>query len=207
MILRLTERRSWYSLSDSVWLGATTMLSPVWTPIGSMFSMLQMVMQLSAPSRITSYSISFQPMSERSSRTWLMGLAASPLATMVLNSSIVVQMPPPVPPSVYAGRTTSGRGRVFSASYASSMDSTIALGSTGSPMSDRSWRNSSRSSALRMVCKGVPSSRTSYSSSTPSSASSTARLRPVCPPSVGRMPSGRSAAIMRVSTSTVSGSI
>ena len=42
-------------------MGATTMVSPVWTPIGSKFSMLQMVMQLSAPSRITSYSISFQP--------------------------------------------------------------------------------------------------------------------------------------------------
>ncbi len=68
MIFRLTERRSWYSLSESVWLGATTMLSPVWTPIGSIFSMLQMVMQLSAASRITSYSISFQPIRERSRR-------------------------------------------------------------------------------------------------------------------------------------------
>ena len=69
MIFRLTERSSWYSLSESVWLGATTMLSPVCTPIGSMFSILQMVMQLSAASRITSYSISFQPISERSSKT------------------------------------------------------------------------------------------------------------------------------------------
>ena len=92
------------------------MLSPVWTPIGSIFSMLQMVMQLSAASRITSYSISFQPISERSNRIWLMGLAASPLVTMVLNSSMVVAMPPPVPPSVYAGRMTKGRFSVFSAS-------------------------------------------------------------------------------------------
>ena len=136
-----------------------------------------------------------------------MGLAARPLETIVLNSSIVVQMPPPVPPSVYAGRTTRGRGSSFSASCASSMDSTIALGSTGSPMSERSWRNSSRSSALRMVFRGVPSSRTLYSSKMPASASSTARFRPVWPPSVGRMPSGRSAAMMRLSTSTVSGSI
>jgi hypothetical protein len=37
------------------------MESPVWTPIGSMFSMLQMVMAVSLPSRITSYSTSFQP--------------------------------------------------------------------------------------------------------------------------------------------------
>ena len=61
MILSDAERSIWYSLSGSVWLGATTIESPVCTPIGSMFSMLQTVMQLSAPSRITSYSISFQP--------------------------------------------------------------------------------------------------------------------------------------------------
>src|SRR5690606_41826434 len=37
----------WYSLSVSVMAGATVMLSPVWTPIGSMFSIEQMIMQLS----------------------------------------------------------------------------------------------------------------------------------------------------------------
>src|SRR5439155_1583986 len=52
------------------------MLSPVWTPMGSMFSMLQMAIQVSLASRITSYSISFQPVSARSTRTWRMGLAA-----------------------------------------------------------------------------------------------------------------------------------
>ena len=100
IIFRLAERRSWYSLSVSVWLGATTMLSPVWTPIGSMFSMLQMVMQLSAPSRITSYSISFQPTSDFSINTWFIGLAASPPFTIWSNSSLSLAMPPPVPPSV-----------------------------------------------------------------------------------------------------------
>ena len=76
------------------------MLSPVCTPMGSMFSMLQMVMQLSEASRITSYSSSFQPTRERSSSTWLMGLAASPPAVIASNSSCVVAMPPPVPPRV-----------------------------------------------------------------------------------------------------------
>ena len=56
------------------------MLSPVWTPIGSRFSMLQMVMQVPAPSRITSYSISFHPTSDRSRSTWWIGLALSPLS-------------------------------------------------------------------------------------------------------------------------------
>src|SRR3990172_1499871 len=79
MILSEAERSIWYSLSLSVWLGATTMLSPVWTPIGSRFSMLQTVMQLSAAPRITSYSISFQPRRQRSSSTWLIGGAADRL--------------------------------------------------------------------------------------------------------------------------------
>ena len=58
----------WYSLSVSVWMGATVMLSPVCTPMGSKFSMEQMITQLSALSRITSISYSFQPMSDSSTR-------------------------------------------------------------------------------------------------------------------------------------------
>ena len=45
----------------------------VWTPIGSMFSMLHMTTQVSSASRITSYSSSFQPISERSTSTWPTG--------------------------------------------------------------------------------------------------------------------------------------
>ena len=100
MILRLADRSIWYSLSVRVWLGATTMLSPVWTPIGSIFSMLHTVMQLSAPSRMTSYSISFQPAKERSKSTWWMGLAESPPLTVSSNSCGVRVRPPPVPPRV-----------------------------------------------------------------------------------------------------------
>ena len=207
MIRRLADRSIWYSLSDSVWLGATTMLSPVCVPIGSMFSMLHTVMQLSAESRITSYSSSFHPTSDFSISTWLIGLAASPPATIASNSSSVSAMPPPVPPSVYAGRTTSGRPSVASVSRASSSVCTVALGGTGSPRSSSSCRNRSRSSARRIVSSGVPSSRMPYLSSTPASASSTVRFRPVCPPSVGRMPSGLSASMTRSSTAALSGSM
>ncbi len=51
--------------------GATTMESPVWTPTGSKFSILQTVMQFPLLSRITSYSISFHPAMQRSTRTCL----------------------------------------------------------------------------------------------------------------------------------------
>ena len=51
-ILRRTameaSRIRWYSLSVSVWAGATVIESPVWTPIGSKFSMEQTMTALSA---------------------------------------------------------------------------------------------------------------------------------------------------------------
>ena len=100
MILRLADLSVWYSLSLRVWLGATTILSPVCIPIGSMFSMMQTAMQLSAASRMTSNSISFQPRTHCSTRTsWLM-LESRPLATTCSSSFLVWTMPPPVPPSV-----------------------------------------------------------------------------------------------------------
>src|SRR4051794_13693052 len=48
MIFSADDRSIWYSRSDRVCDGATTMLSPVWTPIGSKFSIFQMVMPVSA---------------------------------------------------------------------------------------------------------------------------------------------------------------
>ena len=56
------SRIRWYSLSVRVCAGATVMLSPVWMPMGSKFSMEQTITALSAPSRMTSISYSFQPM-------------------------------------------------------------------------------------------------------------------------------------------------
>ena len=66
-------RMIWYSLSVSVSAGATVMLSPVCTPIGSTFSIEQMMMQLSALSRTTSISNSFQPSTLSSTSTWRVG--------------------------------------------------------------------------------------------------------------------------------------
>ena len=90
-ILRSTaidaSRRRWYSLSVRVWAGATVIESPVWIPIGSMFSMQQMMMQLSWRSRTTSISNSFQPSTDSSSRTSQVGDNSRPRLTMSSNSS------------------------------------------------------------------------------------------------------------------------
>ena len=82
-------RMIWYSLSVSVRAGATVMLSPVWTPIGSRFSMAQTMMQLSAPSRTTSISYSFQPSTDSSISTSWVGEARRPPRTMSSNSALL----------------------------------------------------------------------------------------------------------------------
>ena len=81
------SRMIWYSLSVSVSAGATVMESPVCTPIGSKFSMEQMMMQLSFLSRMTSISNSFQPITDSSISTSLVGEASRPPSTMSMNSS------------------------------------------------------------------------------------------------------------------------
>ena len=77
----------WYSLSVSVWAGATVMESPVCTPIGSKFSIEHMMMQLSALSRTTSISNSFQPSKDSSINNSFVGEASSPRLQIVSNSS------------------------------------------------------------------------------------------------------------------------
>ena len=72
------SRIAWYSTSVSVWAGATVIESPVCTPIGSTFSIEQMITQLSARSRITSSSNSFHPAIDSSTRISPIGLAAMP---------------------------------------------------------------------------------------------------------------------------------
>ncbi len=61
--------------------GATVIESPVWTPIGSRFSMEQTTTKLSARSRITSNSYSFQPSSDSSTSTEPTGLCFRPNST------------------------------------------------------------------------------------------------------------------------------
>ena len=98
MQAKAASRMRWYSWSERVWAGATVIESPVWTPMGSKFSMVQTTTQLSARSRMTSSSYSFQPAIDRSMRISEMGLAASPVAAMRARSSSSSAMPVPAPP-------------------------------------------------------------------------------------------------------------
>ena len=89
------SRSVWYSRSVSVWAGATVAESPVCTPMGSMFSIEQMITTLSFRSRITSSSNSPQPATERSSSTCEIGLSRTPRVTAASSSSGVEANPPP----------------------------------------------------------------------------------------------------------------
>jgi hypothetical protein len=204
-IFSAQRRSDWTSGSGSVWIGATTIESPVCTPIGSRFSIPQMAIVVSAASRRTSNSISFQPSRLRSTSTWWMGLVASPVAIRRSASSGVVANPPPPPPRVKAGLMTTGTASSRTKAIPASRSSMTRLSGTGSPIPVMRSRNAPRSSALRTASSGVPSTRTSHRSSTPASASATARLRPVCPPSVGSRASGRCSSMTLVTCSSVSG--
>ena len=82
-------RSNWYSLSVKVCAGATVIESPVWIPIGSRFSIEQTMMQLSTRSRTTSISNSFQPISDSSISSSLVGDRSSPRWQMATNSSML----------------------------------------------------------------------------------------------------------------------
>ena len=81
------SRMRWYSTSVSVWAGATVIESPVCTPIASTFSIAQITTTLSAWSRMTSSSYSFQPSTDCSSRISSTGLAENPRQATSRSSS------------------------------------------------------------------------------------------------------------------------
>ena len=182
--------RRWWSLAESVRQGAHTILSPVWIPIASRFSMLQMIMQLSLWSLMTSYSYSFHPSTLSSIRTWWIREYANPLPQISLSSSSLYAIPPPVPPSVYAGLTRTGYLPMIStASNASSIEVHVLLIGTGSPIFSIVSLNSSLSSDIAIASGCVPRRWTLSLSNVPFSASSEQMFRAVCPPIPAMIPS------------------
>ncbi len=200
------SRRVWYCLSERVWAGATVIESPVWTPMGSRFSMEQMTTTLSARSRMTSNSNSFQPATLRSTRTLRTGLASRPSTTARRRSCSSDTVAPPLPPRVKLGRIIKGKPILRASSSASSTRCTTRLSGTLRPRRSIASRKRCRSSALRIEETDAPRSSTPYSSKVPLSCSSMARLRAVCPPRVGSRASGRSWRIISATVSAVRGS-
>ncbi len=87
MMAMAASRIRWYSRSVSVIAGATVIESPVWTPMGSRFSIEHTITTLSRPSRITSSSNSFQPSTLRSISVECTGESSSARPTSSSNSS------------------------------------------------------------------------------------------------------------------------
>ena len=136
------------------------------------------------------------------------GLAASPLAATFSNSARVEAMPVPLPPRMNAGRITTGRPMRSMTAIASSIVWAVADGGTSRPIPCIATLNRSRSSAVEMasalapISSGVPGTPTALRST-----SSIARLRAVCPPSVGSTASGRSRSMIAARWSASSGSM
>ena len=91
-------------------------------PIGSKFSIEQIIIALSLESLITSISNSFQPIKDSSINTSFIGLASSPIEIDSLNSSRLYATDPPVPPKVNDGRMITGNCIVSKISFACFFD-------------------------------------------------------------------------------------
>ncbi len=201
-----TSRMCWYSRSVRVIEGATVTESPVWTPMGSTFSMEQTTTTLSLWSRMSSSSYSFQPSTDSSMRTSVVGDSARPFPAMRSTSSQVWAMPEPRPPMVKEGRMTTGRPRSLTVSRTSSMVWQTAERGTSPPTSSTTCLNCWRSSPRWMASMSAPMSSTPYFSRMPALWRPTAALRAVWPPRVARIASGFSLAMICSMTSVVIGS-
>ena len=146
-------------------VGATTILSPVWMPSGSKFSIEATVKQWSLASRMHSNSISFHPFSDSSTR--ICGANVKALSASSTNAFSSGQMPEPSPPSAYAERIMMGKPISRAAFSASSMFSTAWLTGVFSSTSSSFFTNKSRSSVFMIASTLVPSTSTPYSSSVP----------------------------------------
>ena len=170
---------AWYSTSERVWMGATVMESPVCTPIGSKFSIPQITTQLSATSRITSSSYSFQPAIDFSTRISPMGEASMPSAARREKSAALSAMPVPAPPRMKLGRMMIGQPIPWAIRSASSTEWAKPDEGTANPMSAMAALNSSRFSAVSIAAGRAPMTSTPRRSVTPRRTSSMVRFSAV----------------------------
>ena len=114
--------------------------------------------------------------------------------------------PPPLPPSVNAGRMMTGYPMRFATASASKSSLAMSEGIQGCPMLCIVSLNSSLSSALHIASALVPMSLQLCAFKNPSFSSCIESVSPVCPPNVPSMLSGFSLTMIRLTVSNVSGS-
>ena len=161
------------------------MLAPVWIPIGSKFSIEQMIVTLSLESLSNSNSYSFQPMTALSIMTSWIGLKCSPRVSAASNSSGLCIILAPLPPSVYEGRMHRGKPNSCAASLPSKKLFAVAWGAIEIFNSSMSKRKRSRFSVISMAAISTPIILTPNSSQSPISSHWMHKLSAVCPPMVG----------------------
>ncbi len=144
-----------------------------------MFSIPHTMMQLSFLSRTTSSSYSFQPRTDWSICTCPIMLARSPRVMISSNSSLLYAMPPPLPPSVNAGRMIAGNPISSRNALASASVVTVLALGIFSPSPSTMSLNACRSSARWITCRFAPIISTPNSCSTPWSQSAHAQFNAV----------------------------
>ena len=134
----------------------TVMELPVCTPIGSRFSIEQMMMQLSRLSRTTSISNSFQPSTDSSIRTSSVMEASMPRSTISMNSALVVG--DASAGTAHGERRADDRGQPDVVERAQRIGKGLGLIEHGvsSPIWSSLCENGSRSSALSMASAVAP---------------------------------------------------
>jgi hypothetical protein len=163
------SRRRWYSRSVRVIAGATVIESPVCTPIGSRFSIEHTTTTLSARSRMTSSSYSFQPSMDSSTSTSVVGLRQPGGRRCVAARRGPGPMPEPAPPMVNEGAHHQGvaellGGRQLASAIAADGGLRADLGAeAAATICLNSWRSSPSWIASMLA----PISSTPYFSSTP----------------------------------------
>ena len=183
------------------------MESPVCTPIGSIFSIEQTIMQLSFLSLITSISYSFHPISDSSTKTSLIGDKDNPFFIIVWYSLTLFAVPPPAPPKVNEGLIIIGKLRFLRAFSDSFKFLTINPLGVSIPIFFIAFLKSSLSSALLITFWDAPINLTLNLFNIFFFSSSMDKLRAVCPPIVESKASGLSLSIILVIVSISRGSM
>ena len=143
-------------MSDNVIAGATVIESPVWIPIGSIFSIVQIITILSFLSLRSSNSYSFQPIKALSINTSCIGEDSRPLVSKSLNFSSSNTIDAPVPPSVNEGLITRGKPNFCAISLPFRKDEALSAGATGILISFNKVLNFSLSSVISIASMSTP---------------------------------------------------